>query len=201
MLKNKFNPLFAPHDDQPPANAGNGNGSEPQTEDAPEKAEESKEREKTNEEEPPPVKEPEAPSETLSAATPLSAFERGKLRALGMGGLISRLETSEAALATANAEITRLHAENTRINTELAEKPKQIEAATKGRENEVSQGVLAELGKLGISEAAAPSQISADATPEALLEKFQSLKGAEKTAFFRANKTALKNAEAAKTAK
>lgn len=199
MRPNQFNPLLAPHDDQPPAQGGS--ASEPQTEPAPEGEEP---EEPGNEDEPPapPAEPAEKPAETPpSAAAPLSAFERGKLRALGMGGLISRLETSEAALAQATSEVTRLTTENTRLTTQLAAKPAEIAAAAKGRENEVSKGVLNELGKLGVTAADAPSQISADATPEALLEKFQSLKGAEKTAFFRAHKTALKAAEAAQTAK
>ena len=80
------------------------------------------------------------------------------------------------------------------------ETPKQVAAAREGRENEVARAVTAELTALGVTPEAAPSQVGADATPEALLEKFATLKGAEKTAFFRANTVALKAADAAKTA-
>lgn len=202
MLKNRFNPLFAAHDDQPPASGGAGSGTQPKTPPAKEKDGPKNEGADEDDDEPKDPKEdaPKKPDEAPAAAALLSAFARGSLRALGMGGVIARLETSEAALANANSEVLRLAADNTRLTAELADKPKLIAAAAVVRKNDVAKGVLNELGKIGITEAAAPSQISADATPEALLEKFETLKGAEKTAFFRANKTALKAAEAAKNA-
>jgi hypothetical protein len=200
MLHNRFNPLHAPASDAPPANSGTA----PTT---PEPAPESEGEEKTEEEPAPePAPEPEKPAETPSAAVkPLSAFDRGALRALGMGALISRVEVAESLNATQAAEIARLTAENSRIACELAaerrETPAKIEAAAKGRENEVSRGVRAQLTQLGISEAAAPAQINSDGTPEAKLEHFATLKGAEKTAYYREHKADLKAAEAARNSK
>jgi hypothetical protein len=199
MLRNKFNPLYSAAVDAPPANSGaapSANNSESPAETKPEEVE--------PEIAPEPEPEP-APTPAPEANGKLSAFERTKLRMLGSGDLVSRVEKAERELASAQAEITRLNAENQRLsqtvenqNTEL---PKKVAAAAKGRENEVAKGVRNELTSLGISEAEAPAQINADSTPEAMLEKFATLKGSEKTAFFRANKTVLKAAEAAKSQK
>ncbi|MES2923694.1 MAG: hypothetical protein V4819_19220 [Verrucomicrobiota bacterium] len=195
MRRNLFNPLFTKHEDTPPASSGS---SAPAT--APETGtgEETKEEKKDDESEPEPEpeKEPEAPA---AAAKP-NAFQRGALRALGIGDLVARVERAEAAEAVANAEVTRLTAENIRLTGELTklekETPQKIEAAAKGRDNEVSKQVTAELTALGVSADAAPSQVAADQTPEAMLEHFATLKGAEKTAYWRANSKALKIAEA-----
>lgn len=189
MLANKFNPLRSAHEDTPPANPGTAAPEAPET--APE----------TETEEAPPA-EPEP--ETPAAGSKPNAFQRGALRALGIGDLVARVERAEAAEAFAHLEITRLTTENIRLTSELTkletETPKKIEAAVKGRENEVSQGVRNELKSLGITEAAAPSQVAPDATPEAMLEHFASLKGAEKTSYWRANSKALKAAGAQQTA-
>ena len=105
----------------------------------------------------------EAPAPEASAAK-LSAFERGKLRALGMGNLIQRLETSEGQLAAAHGQIEILKAENARLTAgrEAEEKAarEKLEAAAKGRENEVSQGVREKLSALGVPETDAPSATS-----------------------------------------
>lgn len=142
----------------------------------------------------------ETPAAPAQAATPtpkLSAFDRGALRMLGKGDLVARLESSEATAGQLRAEVNRLTAENQRLSALQAETPHKIADAAKLRENDITKGVASELAALGVTQAAAPSQIGAEATPEALLEKFQTLQGAEKTAFWRANKTALKAAEAA----
>lgn len=200
MLHNRLNPLYAPASDAPPANSGTA----PAT---PETAPESEGEEQAEEEPAPePAAEPEKPAEApAAAAKPLSAFDRGALRALGMGALISRVEIAEGLNATQASEISRITAENSRLAGELAaerkETPVKVAEAVKGRENEVSRGVRAELTQLGISEAAAPAQVNSDGTPEAKLEHFATLKGAEKTAYYRANKADLKAAESARHSK
>lgn len=210
MIRNRFNPLLAPVDEPKSSAGGNpGTATAPKSEtgnesgnDSPDGDPEGGEGEgsdSTDGDEPPPTGEETKPE--AATKTHLSAFERGKLRALGMGGLISRLETTEGQLAEANAQVAKLTAENTNLKAQLGKSQQETAAAAKGRENEVSRGVRAELDKVGLKEDAAPSQIAADGTPEALMEKFQSLKGAERTAFWREHKTALKAAEAAKTAK
>jgi hypothetical protein len=108
---------------------------------------------------------PEAtPAPEASSAPKLSALERGKLRALGMGNLITRLETSEGQLAAAHGQIETLKAENARLKAgrEAEEKAarEKIEAAAKGRENEVSKGVREKLSALGVPETDAPSAAS-----------------------------------------
>lgn len=120
----------------------------------------------------PPAPEPEeaAAPETEEASAPeasaakLSAFDRGKLRALGMGNLINRLETTEGQLSAAHGEIKTLKAENARLKAgrEAEEKTAReaLEAAQKGRENEVSQGVREKLSALGVPESDAPSSTS-----------------------------------------
>lgn len=142
-----------------------------------------------------------AASQTPTAPPRLSAFDRGALRLLGKGDLIARLERAEteaANLSDANATLT---AENARLTSELnslrEETPKKIEAAAKGRANEVSKGVAAELQALGVTQEAAPSAVGADSTPEGMLEHFHTLKGAERIAYLRANKQKLLAAEAA----
>jgi hypothetical protein len=153
----------------------------------------------------PPAPESDPAPEPEAAATPparqLSAFDRTILRGLGKGDLIARVERAELESADLQSQVAKLTAENTRLAAALEahqkETPAKIEAAAKGHANDVSKGVVSELAALGIQKEAAPSQVAADATPEAMLEKFKTLKGAEKIAFFRAHQTTLKAAEAA----
>lgn len=110
----------------------------------------------------PPEETPEETAAPEAAAAPkLSAFDRGKLRALGMGQLITRLENTEGQLAAAHGEIATLQAENARLTAGRAAQEKTareaLEAAQKGRENEVSQGVREKLSTLGVPETDAPS--------------------------------------------
>lgn len=203
MIINRFNRfLRAEHEDQPPANNPGTAAPETQTEPPPKREEDGEE----GDDPPAPAAPPTNPEAAATPVAPkLSIFERGKLRMLGMGDLVARVEKAEGELSVASAEVVRLNAENLRLQGELAtlkeESPKQLAAAKEIKSTEISKKVTAELTGLGITAEAAPSQVSADATPEALLEKLNSLKGAEKTAFFRANRTALKAADAAKTAK
>jgi hypothetical protein len=198
MLANKFNPLRTAHQPEPRANSGTAH-------EAPETNPEGETPKPESEEEPEPEKTEPAPVTAPEAAVKPNAFQRGALRALGIGDLVARVEKAEAAEALSAAEVTRLAAENLRLTSEInklqTEAPKQVAAAAKGRENEVSKQVTATLTNLGVNEAAAPSQVAAENTPEALLEKFNTLKGAGKTAFFRANKTALKAADASQASK
>lgn len=200
MIRNPFNPLFAAHTEEPPAHQG----AAPAATTAPETTPAAPETEETPEPEAPaaPEETPAAPEAPAAAAPKLNAFQRGALRALGTGDLIARVEKAETETLTAQAEVVRLTAVNDQLATRLAEleneTTKQVAAARTGRENEVARAVTAELTALGVTPEAAPSQVGADATPEALLEKFNTLKGAEKTAFLRANKPALKAAAAAK---
>jgi hypothetical protein len=201
MLANKFNLLRSAHQDAPPANSGT--AAPPAPEPAPENDKDKAPAEPEQQESP---AAPEAPAEGSAAVPPKpNAFQRGALRALGIGDLVARVERAEAAEAVAQMEITRLTTENMRLTSELkkleTETPKKIEAAAKGRADEVSKGVRAELTTLGITEADAPSQVAAEQTPEAMLEHFATLKGAEKTAYWRANSKALKAAEAASKTK
>ncbi len=204
MLRNHFNqfsPLREKHEESPPSNSGGSPAPEPAP--APEKKDGEDEPEPEPKPEPEPTPEPATPPAPEAPGAKLNAFQRGALRALGTGDLIARVERAELAEAAANAEVSRLTAENTRLSTDLATLRAttnvKIVEAQKGRANEVSQGVRKELTGLGITEESAPSQINADQTPEALLEKFHTLKGAEKTSFWRTNKAALKAAEAAQT--
>ena len=195
MLAKNFNPLRSTHEESAPANTGTA----PTTPETPPEKKADSEKEPEPEPEPEPETEPKVPEAPAAAAKP-NAFQRGALRALGIGDLVARVERAEAAEAVASAEIVTLTAENIRLTSELknleTETPKKLEEAVKGRSNEVSRGVLAELTALGISEKAAPSQVNADDTPEAMLEKLHSLKGAERTAYWRANSKALKAADA-----
>lgn len=202
MLHNRFNPLYAAAEDAPPANPGTAPAA---PEAAPEKDAAGDEK---KDEEPEPEPEPAAdPAAAPEAAAPgkLNAFQRTALRALGTGDLIARVERAEAGEAVALAEVARLKTENTRLTADLAqikkETPAQIEAAKQVREKDVSTAMRNELGKLGITSEIAPSQVNAEATPEAMLEHFATLKGAEKTAYWRANSKALKIAEASAKSK
>lgn len=193
MLHNRFNPLRSKHEDTPPANTGTAAPATPEAAPETEQAPEVEKKEDEPETEPAPET---TPTDLAANTGKLNAFQRTALRALGTGDLIARVERAEAGEQVALAEATRLKAENSRLTSELAklntETPAKIEAAKKVHDKEVSNGVLNELGKIGISAAEAPSQVSADATPEAMLEHFATLKGAEKTAYWRANSKALK---------
>jgi hypothetical protein len=201
MLHNPSNPLLAKASAAAPvktpgqpaatqtAETETGNDSEKESED------------EDDDEEQDPEKPNPAPPESEPAKPKLTAFERGALRALGKGDLIARVERAETEAAGLTEQVANLKAENTRLAGELSaikqETPAKIEAAAKGRENEVSKGVAAELSNLGITKEAAPAALGADATPEGLLEQYATLKGEEKTQFLRANKTKLMTAEAA----
>jgi hypothetical protein len=186
MIRNPFNSLLrAEHDDQPPAN--NPGTAAPET--APEG-----EEEKEAEAEPEPAKPDEAPE---AAAPKLTAFERGKLRLMGMGDLIARVEKAEGETFLAESEAIRLTAankkltsENIRLTSELkkleTETPKQLEAAAKAKENEVSRGVRAELTQLGVSEAEAPAQSAVaggDGSQTKTRAEFDAMKPAARTKF------------------
>lgn len=180
MLYNRFNLLRSPHEDTPPHNSGTAPAAPPET--APE---EDSEEKADDEIEPEPA---DAPTAT-AAPVPLSAFERGKLRALGMSGLVARVEKAEAGEIAANAKLATLTAENARLTAENATHktatPKLIEAAAAGRENDVSRGVLNELGKIGISADAAPSQVSDDVAATKTRLEFDALSHPERNAFMR----------------
>jgi hypothetical protein len=158
MIHNPFNTLLrAEHEDAPPANPGTASP-ETQTGDEPEGGE--------KKDEDPDPESPAAPEASVKPA-PLSAFERTRLRALGMGALISRVEKAEGDLAVANANLANANGENIRLTSELSklkkETPVKIAEAQKGRADEVSKGVKAELTQLGITAEAAPSQVAAEA--------------------------------------
>jgi hypothetical protein len=173
MLIHRFNPLRSQHEDTPPANPGT---AAPTADPVLEK--EAGEEQKDEEKEPetaPVVETPEA-----AAAVPkLTAFQRGSLRALGLAGLVDQVEVAKGETFIATAEVERLTAannlltaENIRLTGELAklqkETPEKIEAAAKGREDEVSKKVTAELSGLGITAEAAPSQLTADEAEKTL---------------------------------
>lgn len=150
MLANKFNPLRSTHEESAPANTGTA----PTTPEAPPE----KKADSEKEPEPEPETEPKAPEAPAAAAKP-NAFQRGALRALGIGDLVARVERAEAAEAVATAENIRL---TTELNKLQAETPTLVAAATLGRENEVSRAVTAELVALGLTPEAAPSKISTE---------------------------------------
>lgn len=207
MLRNHFNPLFSKHEDAPPVGSGSSapllavveNDEADQVSDA-EKKDEEDETDPEKDESDPEKDAPLAPEAAALTPPKLSAFERTALRAFGKGDLIARVELAEGQAFLAKAEAARLTEENRKLTGRLSaletETPKQVAAAVKGRENEVQRAVTAELSALGLNPDAAPSQIAAEATPEAMLEHFQTLKGAEKTTYWRANSKALKTAEA-----
>lgn len=130
---------------------------------------------------------PETPEAT--AATKLTAFDRGKLRALGMGNLINRLETTEGQLHAAHGEIKTLKAENARLKAgrEAEEKTarEDIEKAAKGRENEVSQGVREKLSALGVPETDAPAASSGAEEKTLSRAEFEKLDYEARNAFIR----------------
>lgn len=133
---------------------------------------------------------PEAtPAPEASAAPKLSALDRGKLRALGMGNLITRLETSEGQLAAAHGQIETLKAENARLKAghEAEEKAarEKLEAAAKGRENEVSKGVREKLSALGVPETDAPSAASTAEGQTLTRAEFEKLDFKARNQFFR----------------
>lgn len=207
MLKNPSNPLL--NQAAAPAPGAQPSAKSPVATESASNSEKEKgdgEEEEESEEEPAspetqPIAEPEPAGSAATQKPKLSAFDRGLLRGLGKGDLIARVERSELEAAALTEQVANLKAENTRLAGELSalktETPAKIEAAAKGRENQVAKGVAAELSALGITQEAAPAAIGADATPEGLLEQYATLKGAEKTEFLRANKTKLIAAESA----
>ena len=208
MIRNRFNPLFTKATDQPAPGA---TGSPPAPAPAPEKkdgedeggGDESDEEEEgggdEEQEENPPAPDAAAAAEATRPPA-LSVFERGKLRALGMGQLIQRLEQADGNLAVAQATIKTLTAENATLKAEAGKVPGKLKAAEQIREKEVARAVTNELTSLGLKPDEAPSQTAADQAPDALLDKFHAMKGAEKTQFYRDNKKALQAAEAARMA-
>ena len=188
MLHNRFHPLYAAAETAPPANPGTAAPTTPEP--APEKEGEKNEPEPTpepeQEPEPAPSTDAPAPAETVAPTGKLNAFQRGALRALSMGDLISRVERAESAELVAKDEVTRLTADNLRLNQRDAETPAKIAAAQKVHEKDVSNGVRAELGKIGVSAEVAPSQISADDADKTLSRaEFEKFDHAARNAFMR----------------
>lgn len=134
-------------------------------------------------------KSPETPPAESAAAPALTAFDRGKLRALGMGNLINRLETTEGQLHAAHGEIKTLKAENARLKAgrEAEEKAarEDIEKAAKGRENEVSQAVREKLSTLGVPETDAPAASSEAEEKTLSRAEFEKLDYEARNAFIR----------------
>ena len=195
MLPNSQNPLLKQSAEEPaekpavaPANT------EPETDDA--AADETVSTDEPAADDPPkPAPLPEgnpAPAETATAAAPkLSAFERGKLRMLGMGDLIARVEKAEGETAMARGELARLTSENATLRADLAkttaESSQKIEIATQAAENKLSKSVTAELASLGVTPEAAPSQISANEADKTLTRaEFEKLDHPARNEFFRA---------------
>lgn len=137
--------------------------------------------------------------EAAAAGVKPSVFDRAAAFLSGKNQLVNQLAAAHGQIATATAEIGRLNAEIVTLNASnatLAEQAKKV-PVLEAEKTTVAKGVQKELGSLGLSPAEAPSQLGSEQTPEALLEKFQTLNGADKTAFFRANKAALLVADAA----
>lgn len=139
-----------------------------------------------------PTAEPEAANagQTSNATPRLTAFDRGALRLLGKGDLVARVERAESETARLIDANATLAAENQRLVAELnslrQETPKKIEAAAKGRENEVAKGVAAELQSIGITPDAAPNAISAkDAEKSLTRAEFDALDHAARNEFMR----------------
>jgi hypothetical protein len=135
-----------------------------------------------------PAEDPAAP--TTAPGAKMNAFQRGALRALGIGGLVQKVEESEAARAIVAAENTRLKTENARLAAEVsrlnAETPQKIAEAAKARENAVSQGVRNELTSLGIDAKDAPSQLTAGQTENVVtFAEFQAKSHMERNEFIR----------------
>ena len=113
----------------------------------------------------------------------MTAFQRGALRALGIGELVARVEAAETAAATHAAENAAL---TQRLAALSAALPLQVAAAATGHANEVSVQVRSELSALGVSAATAPPQISAaDADKILARGEFDKLSHAERNQFFR----------------
>jgi hypothetical protein len=147
-----------------------------------------------------PLAEPEPSGSAATQKPKLSAFDRGLLRGLGKGDLIARVERSELEAAELTEQVANLKAENTRLAGELSalknETPAKIEAAAKGRENQVAKGVAAELSALGITPEAAPAAIAADSKQSATnrqeaLQQYAQLQGKEKREFYLKNRNLL----------
>jgi hypothetical protein len=193
MIRNPFNSLLrAAHVDAPAANSGTAPAetAAPETETAPESGEK-----KEGEDEPEPPAEAAAP-EAAAAAPKLTAFERGRLRMLGMGDLIARVEHAEGAAFVANAEAERLTAANKKLTAETIrlqgeltklekETPAKLQAAAEVKDKEVSKKVTSELTALGITPEAAPSQVGADeAAKEISRGEFDKLDHSARDQFF-----------------
>jgi hypothetical protein len=212
MLKNPSNPLLktasaaAPvkTSGQPaansPAETENGNDSAKESEEEEEEEEEDPETPNPAAPEPEPAADPNASSAAPAAKPRLTAFERGALRALGKGDLIARVERAESQAVELTEQVATLQAENTRLAGELSalkkETPAKIEAAEKGRANEVSKGVIAELSGLGITKEAAPAALNADGKQTATnrqeaLQQYAQLQGKEKREFYLKNRDLL----------
>jgi hypothetical protein len=147
---------------------------------------------------------PEAPVVPMvpeAAAPALTAFERTRLRAMGLGGLIKEVEANRGEIARLSAANLTAHQTVATLTAKLegmtARHAAALADAKAGREDDVSKGVRAELATIGITEAAAPGVSAEVEAPVELLARFQKMQGAERTAFFRANKQKLLAAEAA----
>lgn len=194
MKPNFLNPLFRPAETEKPAAgapaakepAGNGEGET----DGAEKDGEGDE----DDEEPEPEKE-KAPAATTSK---LGMFDRAALHLKSKNAVITQLGEAHkfnGQLAAENAQLRSQLAAAQTENKKVATLEKQVATAA-AEKTTIAKGVAKELTSLGIPEKDAPA-MAASGGGDALLEKFNSLKGAEKIAFFRANENALFAAEAA----
>ena len=200
MKPNFLNPLYRPAETEKPAAgapaektaASNGEGD---TDGAEKDGEDKGEGEGSDDEDP---EQPEKEKTPAAATAKLGMFDRAALHLKSKNAVIT-------LLGEAHKVNGQLAGENAQLRTELATVKaeakkvgpleKQVAEAV-AKETTVAKEVTKTLTSLGIAESEAPA-MAASGNGEALLEQFNSLKGAQKIAFFRANEAALFAAEAA----
>jgi hypothetical protein len=190
-------PLFAENDPEP----SGGSGGNPPPEKKNEGGDDAGEGEGGNgggeepEQQPQP---PQAPAKPEKPAA-MSPFQRGQLMVRSKNALIQEIAALRAANAAQAAQIKDLTAKlqgSAAASNELNAAQEEIKAL-KTQQTTVSKEVQKELSGLGVSQDNAPAQQNSDQTPAGLLDTFNNLQGAEKIAFFRKHKAALKAAEMA----
>lgn len=199
MKPNFLNPLYRPAETEKPAAgapaakapASNGEG---ETDGAEKDGEGEEEGEGSDGEDPEPEKE-KAPA---ASTAKLGMFDRAALHLKSKNAVITLLGEAHkfnGQLAAENAQLRTQLATAEANSKKVATLEKKV-AAAEAEKTTVSKEVTKTLTSLGIAEKDAPA-MAASGNGEALLEQFNSLKGAQKIAFFRANEAALMAADAA----
>jgi len=154
-----------------------------------------------------PVPPPDPPApESASAPKKSNIFARASAYMQDRGALVGEIATLKSAVTAHLATIEQRDRTIAELNSELAElragrdQLASTVASLEDRQSNVAAGVIDAMASIGVPPGELPASQGEDASDDALLSKYESLTGGEKTEFLRKNRAALRRAASARAA-